>query len=141
MHDNDKTIEDYKKKIKAKRTNLGKAPIMNFKSNGVIQIEGKVYNLHTLDYKACRELLEEIILKLIAADTVNDLLGTEDIPTIREVPIQYYIDDTIQRIDKLRWQTRKKELDVMDEKLSNLLSDKAKTENTIKDIGKELNLD
>lgn len=140
MSSNDKTIEDYRKKIETKRTKLGKAPKVNYKSNGVLQINGESYNLNILIPIRCREVLEELVLKQVANDRVNTILNTNEASTLRGVLVQDYIDDIVQRINKFKWQTEKKELDVMDKQLADLLSNETKATNAITDIGKTLGL-
>lgn len=137
MHDNDKTIEDYRKKIESKRSKLGTRPKVTFESNGVLILKDEAFNLNTLDVYSCKRVLADILIYKLGVELVNNELNTNDPNDL----LDNYLHDIKQRIVSLIWHEDKKKLNAMDKKLSDLLSDKAKTENTIKDIGKELNLD
>ena len=137
MSTNDKTIEDYRKKIETKRSKLGTKPKLSYESNGVLILNNKTTNINTLNTIDCRKILAEILLLKFGEGLVDKELGTE----VTEYLLDNYISDIKQKILVNSWQEEKKKLIAMDRKLAELLSDKAKTENAIKDITKELDLD
>ena len=134
---NDKTIEDYRKKIEDRRSKLGTKPKISYESNGVLILNNTTTNINTLNTPDCRRILAEVLLLKFGEKLVSDELGT----SVPNYLFDDYIKDIKQRILVNSWQEEKKKLIVMDRKLTELLSDKAKTENAIKDITKELDLD
>lgn len=137
MSTNDKTIEDYRKKIEDKRGKLGTKPKLSYESNGILILNNKTTNINILNTSECRKMLAEILLLKFGEGLVDKELGTK---TPNEL-FDDYIKDIKQKILINTWQEEKKKLTAMDKKLAELLSDKAKTENAIKDITKELDLD
>ena len=134
---NDKTIEDYRKKIEDRRSKLGTKPKISYESNGILILNNTTTNINTLNTIDCRKILAEILLLKFGEGLVDKELGTE----VTEYLLDNYISDIKQKILVNSWQDEKKKLTAMDKKLAELLSDKAKTENAIKDITKELDLD
>ena len=137
MSTNDKTIEDYRKKIETRRNKLGVKPNLSYESNGILILNNKTTNINILNTVDCRKILAEILLLKFGEGLVDKELGTEVIGYL----LDNYISDIKQKILVNSWQEEKKKLTAMDKKLAELLSDKAKTENAIKDITKELDLD
>lgn len=134
---NDKTIEEYRTKIENKRKELGKAPKENFITNGIRMHSGVTLNLHVINLLQCEELLVSLFLEKLGKELVSKELKTELGCSI----LLDTISDVKSRYAKLLWEVEKKKLDAMDAKLAMLLSEEAKTNNAINEIGKELNLD
>ena len=134
---NDALIEDLRTKIEKRYKELGTKPTKSLITNAIIELEGnpKPININTLTLTKAKKLLRELLL----IEFSNELLKKKTGYDLNE-GIKDYITDLTTIINKLSWQEEKQKLTAMDKQLEDLLSQKAKTQNTINQITKELNL-
>lgn len=138
---NDKQIEDYRKKVEAKHKELGEKPNPRYITNQLLKLGDKAQNLNLLrSVKACVEVTRHLQVQVLAQDKANQLLGTDEKLELGGYSADDWVADLRARVDLLQWQEEKTKLDAMDKKLSNLLSEDAKTANAIADIANELGL-
>ena len=138
---NDKQIEDYRKKIEAKRKELGKQPRSYYKSNGLLTTPTLQVNLNTLrTERACYDLAIEVARYVTAGLQANEWLDTDFDDALDGYPVAVWVNDIKQRLSIIRWNTEKAKLNTMDKKLAELLTNETKVSNSIADIAKELEL-
>ena len=126
---NDKRILELKENIKKKQDKINKSKKFLPITNCLLYLSEKRYNIHTLTLDKLTLLLVELNLYKLSA---NDL-GISDF-VISGYNIKDWLSDIKQKIDIFSIQQEKNELDILEKKLTSLLSDDTKTELEIDEI-------
>lgn len=139
---NDAKIKEYREKIKAKRAELGEKPRPHYETNGLIVLpDNHKVNINLLStVEACVDVVQQLLTKANAFNKANELLSTNIECTFGKYTLYQCVGDIKTRVHMIEWEAGKKTLDAMDRKLAELLSNDAKTEDTINNIAKELDL-
>lgn len=127
---NDQRILDLKDQIKSKKEELitvqKKVPVTNCS----LDLEGKRYNLHTLNKNDLKHLSVKLnMYKLSAKD-----LGYEGVFLISGYDVKDWLRDIKNRLDMIEKREKKQELEIMEKKLESLLSNKKKVEIELDEI-------
>jgi hypothetical protein len=133
-NNNDKRILELKETIKKKKNKIIKLKKFSPITNCSLNLSEKRYNIHTLTLDKLTLLLIELNLYKISA---NDL-GIKYL-VISGYKIDEWISDIKQKIDIFNIEQEKKDLDILEKKLTSLLSDNTKTELEINEISNLLN--
>jgi hypothetical protein len=127
---NDERILELKKQIEAKKEKLGKVSRFIPVTNCSVEFDGKRHNLHALQHADLIELLVKLNMHLISAKT----LGLEETYKISNYLVSEWIVDINARINILSKKDEERKLKLMENKLSELLSEKKKVELEIDEI-------
>ena len=138
---NDKKIEEYRKKIEDKRSQLGKRPKVNLETNGLIKLPSTTININTLSTeRACFDVATSLAQIQLGMNQANEWLDTSFDIMPQGESLSDYIKDIKQKIAIIRWDSEKRKLNEMDAQLEILLSNDAKVTNSINDIAKNLGI-
>lgn len=144
MSANDQKIEQYRQAVEAKRSELGERPRPNYVTNQLLKLDptdSKKLNLNLISTPAhCVEVVRQLMIQSMAHDKANDALGTDIKFEIDGYTIDDWISDIKSRLSVIQWNNKKVNLDAMDRKLAELLSEDAKKAKAIDDFAGELGL-
>lgn len=139
MSTNDKKIDDTLEAIEKKITALGERPSQKYSYSTSIDIDGTVYNVRVLDLLSCVALYNSILLvENTLADAMKALGCDEEAisKTLNEIKEKKTVIE--ERANQLQWQTKYNKLNKAKEKLTELLSNEAKTTKMIDSLIGEL---
>ena len=122
-NNNDERILLLRKQIEAKKEKLGKSKRFSPITNCHIEIEGKRYNLHSLNKVELVRL--QVILNMYRLSVVD--LGLESFET-SGYELSDWMEDIKSRLEILSRAEEEKSLKRMEKKLSDLLSERKKVE-------------
>lgn len=137
---NDQKIEELKKQIAVKKEQLKTRPKVAYATNGLLKLEDKAYNINVLNYDECFNIVSKLCLANQAIKLANEVLDANKQCEISNYLFEDWIADIKLRMMVLAWDVEKNKLSKMDAKLTELLSEEAKTKGSIDDIAKELGL-
>ena len=132
---NDEKIKEYRKLIEQKKADMGTRPSANYQTNALLQLNGRAMNLNSLTAEEdCVSLAAEVLSAGMAYEKANELLGTSVKIKISGFEVDQWISDLKTVISRLRYNKNSAELKRMDDHLSKLMSDDAKTAEAISSI-------
>lgn len=142
MSKNDQRIKDYRKTIEKRRSALGERPSVKYVTNGVLPLNGMNVNLNVLNtVDKCVDVLSQLIVVDESMDKASKLLGVKDHKRlIGNYTLADWTSDLKSRVKVLQWSDSEKSLKTAERKLSELLSEDAKTTEAIDDIVEGLEL-
>lgn len=128
---NDKKIMDLKKKIEEKKATIKKSkkkfqPI----TNCILNIEGKTWNIHTLNKGGLRETLLLLNIYRMSAED----LGILEEYKMSGYSLEEWMEDIKSRLSILSVAEEENKLKALESKLTQLLSEDKKTELEIEEI-------
>ena len=139
---NDEKIKALLEAIETKKQSLGTRPRLSLKTNGVITKDlndsfDTPVNINTLNLDKCISTTAKLLsFKSTLRETMNFLELPEDPASL--IKVDEYLDDIKGRTKALLWDEENKKLKAMEDKLKELRSVDAKTEDAIGDIAKLL---
>ena len=134
--DNDTRIKALMVKVEEQRKALGTKPKSALETNGLFKFEnGESLNINTItDESVAVLVLSHILLREQSHQNAQKELNV-DIPFMwRGYSIEDWITDLKLCVAKIKYTSEEKKLKVLEAKLANLISDKAKTEMELDDI-------
>ena len=140
---NDKLIASNLVKIQNLLTGLGDRPKVRYVTNGILKIKNKEHNINVLNTEkscvllTCMLLNENSFIKE-ASDILG--LGTDIEIEINGYTFDEYVIDIKQRLSVIQWDKQYNMLNSAHSKLSDLMSNDAKTESAIDAIANELGI-
>jgi len=135
---NDAQIKKFRKTIETKRAALGTKPKLGYVTNASIVIDTVRINLNTLNEDQCVDLVIRLLAQSDYNSKANELLGTNIKPKVGDFTTTEWIADIKLRVQLLSWESDKKKLTAMDAKLTDLMSEGARTADAIADIAAQL---
>jgi hypothetical protein len=142
MTKNDIKIEALLKKIEAQKKELGAKPKSVLITNGVLSIYGMVYNINVCTIPQLVEAYA-VLMKNTQEESymeaASKILGV-DRPerAICGYSVTSWEEDIKNRVNALRWNAKKAELDKAEATLKQMVSEDVKTTNAIADFEKML---
>lgn len=122
MNANDQKIMELKKQIELKKEKLNKAQKFVPETNCVLPMEGKNYNLHTLQKNDIISLLVKLNMQVLSAKDLNLL---EDYQ-LGGFHINAWMTDLKAKLDFVSIKEEQNKLKAMEEKLHLLLTEETK---------------
>lgn len=141
MSKNDKKIRVYQAKVEEKREELGYKPTPQFITNKLIALPDGTVNINVLrTQSAIGTVAMQLGLLLLGAEKAQQLLGGLEPPAIllEGTDIMDSIHDLKEQLDLVKWNEQAKELATMEDKLKGLLSEEARVEDELSELGKLL---
>ena len=138
MSNNDAKIKTLLSTIETKRANLGTKPKAVWKTNGVLKFnDGTHMNINAVTHTdRCVEAVAYLLGQQSFVKEAQKLLGVE----YESLAIDDYLQDFKLRASILKWESEKRKLEVLENKLKDLRSEDAKTSDAISDIISELDV-
>lgn len=127
---NDERILELKKQIQLKKEKLGKSSRFSPITNCLIELDGIRQNINTLNEEMLKLLLVKLNTYKISADNLE---MTENL-VISGYPLQDWMEDVQNKLNYITRREQEKQLKVMEDKLTELLSDGKKVELKIDEI-------
>jgi hypothetical protein len=143
MSAHDDKIKVLLEKVEEQKAGLGTKPKASWETNGIFKYtDGSYFNINTVKdpqrlVNALALLLEKESLQGQAAERLGVEAQSLD---WNGFPVSDWEADFKKRIDIVKWQERKKQLEATKKKLKSLVSDEGKTEMALADIEKMLSL-
>jgi len=138
----DKKIKDMLKKIGSKRETLGDKPRAAWKTNCIFKKGNTPHvNINVINsVEDCIIAVGSMVNEESGRDKAAKLLGVEGVITsFAGFCFNDWVHDFKLKASMLNWDIEKKKLNFLEEKLSDLRSEDAKTEDALEDIMSELN--
>lgn len=126
MNNNDKKIFELKKKLERKKIDLGKKPVVQFKTNCIFSLFGVNYNLHAMNEFELGILMGW--LKNLNPETkMNSNFTVDD-----------YVFDISGKMILIDYNRKIKEINNLESKLDDLISSETKTSIEIDKLAKQI---
>ena len=143
MAKNDEKIKEFLTKIISKKTSLGAKPKANYKTNCIIKLadDDRGVNLNTINsVDKCINLAAKAFLNKSMYSEACKFLEVPAKDSSKLSETNDILDDLKLRTKMIVWEIEKKNLGAMENKLKDLRSEDAKTEDALSDISKILEL-
>lgn len=142
MAKNDKKIKELLNVITKKKNDLGDKPRPAWKTNGIFKYDMVSHtNINTINtIPVCISIVSAILQEKVMSEEAAKLLEVEyEAPTWNGFSFDDWLHDFKLRASVITYDAEKKKLTKLENKLSDLRSEDAKTEAAISDIMSELN--
>jgi len=139
---NDAAIKELMKKVEEQKAGLGKKEKASWQTNGIFKFDSSsFFNLNTInDPGRLVEALAHLIAKEQAFEMACSRLGIKEIAAFKwdGYSVDEWENDFKTRIKIVEWDNKKRQLDETKKRLSQLVSEEARTEMELEDIKKLL---
>ena len=137
MSKNDSKIKELLAKVEDQQTNLGVKPRADWRTNGIFKYDsGNFFNLNTVkNFQPLLDglsfLLEKQMLQKQAAEKLGVSVANFEWDGYS---VQDWEEDFKRRVEIIKWQERKSQLEQTRKKMRALVSEEARTEMELEDI-------
>jgi len=139
LKSNDDKIKDLIKVVAEKRKSMGARPRISLKTNGVLRIGDSHSNLNIInDIPVLLDICSSLVRQKESFETAAQLLDVGNQFSCNGYSFSDWLDDFKARVTLIKWEEKKKELVKLENQLSNLVSEEAKTEMELEEIAEAL---